>query len=431
MGNDIRVLLIGHNVLDTRTAFGKTLASFFRNWNPDCLAELYFHSEVPTTQLCKKYYRITDTDVLHSIVARSNNVGREFDEKDIQPGRKSSRTDEGLKKSIYSFGRKRTPMIYLARNTMWKLSKWYSNALIEWIDEFNPEVIFFAAGDYAFAYEIAYKIAVDRKIPIVMYCCDDYFVNRLNPDKFLSNVVYRGFMKSVRKCMRETSNMITICDKMRVEYAKLFSKPIRTVYTGYSVKGENCYDGSSVVYLGNLGFDRYETLIDIGRALKKISQKLGRDLYLDVYSAETRKEIVEKLTSENGIHFHGAVSSDEVNQIIARSGLVVHTESFQKKNIYKVRFSVSTKVADLLASGHCIFAYGPKEIASMEYLSENKAAYIVHDKDRLEDALNDILSDLPKRKNMIEQAKILAEKNHNPQKVISQIEDAIQDALKG
>lgn len=67
----------------------------------------------------------------------------------------------------------------------------------------------------------------------------------------------------------------------------------------------------------------------------------------------------------------------------------------------------------------------------MEYLSENKAAYIVNDKDRLDDALNDILSDLPKRKNMIEQAKILAEKNHNPQKVISQIEDAIQDALKG
>lgn len=422
-----KVLIIGHNVLDHQTAFGKTLISFFRSWDPDCLAQLYFHSEVPTTELCRHYFRITDTDALRSIFKRkSGTVGRSFDQTQIEPKRTVSRTDEGVKKKLYSFGRKRTSYIYMARNTVWRLSRWYSDALKKWLRDFAPDVIFFAAGDYAFAYRIAYTISEQLNIPIVTYCCDDYFVNRLNPRSVFSKLVYQNLMKHVRRCVQRSACLITICEQMTQAYRRFFDKPIHTVYTGYSAEGQPYHGGQSIVYLGNLGFSRYQSLIDIGRALQKLSQETGNDWHLDLYSAENREEILSQLTAENGIRFHGAVSHAQVQDIIDNSLLVVHAESFLPKNIYKVRFSISTKIADLLACRRCIFAYGPAEIASIEYLQQNQAACVVSDPQRLLETLRTVLTDTSLQEKITQNAFALAQRNHDKDLIPDRIQAIIE-----
>ena len=426
-----KALLISHNVLDKRTAMGKTIAAFFEGWEAGKLAQLYFHSEVPTMDMCSRYYRITDTDVLKSVLCKpQNDVGRRFAATQVDTKRTSSRTDAGFKHKIYSFCRRRKSYIYLARNTMWRLSHWYTKDLKNWIKEFSPDVIFFAAGDYAFAYDIAYTIAKDFDIPMVTYICDDYFINYQNPKSLLGKPVHRDLMRSVNSCMEHTANIITICDKLSDAYRGLFDKPIHTIYTGYSKRGEICADGEGIVYLGNLGFTRHKSLVDIGRALKRISERTGRHYHLDVYSAETREEILRELTEENGIVFHGAVGSDEVNRIISRSRLVVHVESFKPENIRKVQYSISTKIADLLASGHCILAYGPGNVASLEYLRDNKAAFVVTDQTQLEAELEDILANRERRLAIIQAAQQLAEKNHNASMVAERVKEIIESSVK-
>lgn len=421
-----RVLIIGHNVLDKRTAFGKTLISFFNEWESDCLAELYFHSEVPTTGVCGNYFRITDTDVFNNVVKRRKLTGKSFGIAYIDATRTTSRTDTGIKSKIYSFGRKRSSLIYIARNFIWKHSKWFSDELKKWIADFKPEVIFFAAGDYAFAYDITSKISEEFNIPVVMYCCDDYFINRANPNSLLSKAVYKRLMKSVNRCTEKTSAVITICDKMTEAYKNLFNKPIYTVYTGYSTVGKPCVkEKVSVIYLGKLEYDRHQSLIDIGRALKTISAERGEEYTLDVYSSENRRKVLKHLNLKNGIVFHGAVSAEEVNRIISESTLVLHTESFRKKNIYKVEYSISTKIADILASGICVFAYGPKSIASIEYLAENSAAITATDKTDLKERLESALFSEELRERTIENAKALAEKNHNADMVSDKIKNII------
>ena len=421
-----RVLIVGHNVLDGRTAFGKTLISFFKDWGSENLAQLYFHSEVPTTSICGNYFRITDTDVFNNAVKKCKLTGKTFCAADIDETRTTSRTDTGIKSKIYSFARRRSPLIYVARNFIWKHAKWFSDELRRWISDFNPEVIFFVAGDYSFAYDITFKIAEEFNIPAVMYCCDDYFINRLNPRSFLSKTVYNGLMKSVNRCMEKMNAVITICDKMTKAYTNLFDKPIYTVYTGYSAIGTPCENKTkSVVYLGNLGFNRADSLVDIGKALKQISAETGKDLKLDVYSSENRRKILKHFTEKNGIVFHGRVDADEVKNIIAESTLVVHVESFKVKNIRKVEYSVSTKIADLLASGTCILAYAPEKIASMEYLVENSAAITVTDKKHLKEKLKKALDSVEFRGSAVENAKNLAKKNHSGEIVFKKIESVI------
>ena len=145
-----KVLIISHNVFSASGNMGKTMADLFSGIPAENLAQLYFHSEVPTLKMCKNYFRITDRNILKSVISRKPGY-RIYREDDICETRETSRTDSGMTAKVYQYSRKRTPLIYFARNMMWKLGVWNSVALHKWIEEFSPDVIFFASGDYSFA----------------------------------------------------------------------------------------------------------------------------------------------------------------------------------------------------------------------------------------------------------------------------------------
>ena len=150
----------------------------------------------------------------------------------------------------------------------------------------------------------------------------------------------------------------------------------------------------------------------MGRALKALDCA-GKPEYIDVYSAESRPEILADLTEENGIKFHGKIGADEVLRVMGSSLAVIHTESFDEGTRKSVAYSVSTKIADSLASGTPILAYGPKEIASIEYLNENDAAFCITDKKDLEAGLKELIENENKRKQIVANALALAKKNHD------------------
>ena len=82
-----------------------------------------------------------------------------------------------------------------------------------------------------------------------------------------------------------------------------------------------------------------------------------------------------------------------------------------------VKNSISTKIADSLASGICLFAYGPKEVASIEYLIDNECAVVCVDKEKLKATLINIFVDKELRDKCINNAIQTAERNHNTLKV--------------
>lgn len=141
-----------------------------------------------------------------------------------------------------------------------------------------------------------------------------------------------------------------------------------------------------IIYAGNLGHGRAEQLISLGRALKKIGFP-GLD-HINVYSGEIRTEITGRLTDENGINFCGRVTAEKVQELMLSSKYVVHTESFDETLKKRVKYSLSTKIADCLASGACIIAFGPKEVASISYLEKDKAACVISDEASLENKLH-------------------------------------------
>lgn len=427
----MKVLIISHTVLSKTGNMGKTLLEFFKGFEPKEIAQFYIHSEVPTDDsICHSYYRFTDKDALKSLFSWKD-CGSVFKQGDIQKGRAFSRTDTGAIGAVYQWGRKRTGGIYLARNTLWKLARWKTKRFKDWLMAEAPDVIFFASGDYSFLYEMACWVADFLKIPMITTCFDDFYLDDQNAHSLIGRKEHAHLLKIARRTMARSSCILTVCDSMSKQYEKLFRKKCNTIYTPAENKMLKLSETSGAVsYIGNLGFERHKQVIAIGRALRRLG---GGTKWVDLYSAEKRPEITTLLTEENGIHFHGQISADEVLNVMSESLAVIHTESFDPKIQDRVRYSVSTKIAESLMYGPCLIAYGPEGIASIDYLKENNAAYVITSPDDLETGLTEILGNKGLREEIIKNARALAQKNHsvdvNPKKVRQWLQEAI-DASK-
>lgn len=405
----MRVLIVSHNVFCQTTNMGKTMLSYFRDFHPDEVAQLYVHSEVPTDgTVCCSYYRMTDKEAVKSIL-RLKKYGTRFGKKDIQPRRDNCRTDTGVTRELYRMGGKRTALVYALRNAVWKLSRWDTPELWFWVDDFKPDAVFFVSGDYSFIYNIAARIADHVGKPLVTVCVDDYYFYNRNENSVLGRLVYRSYMKAVHKTMARSSMILTICEPMKKKYEQIFGKPCRVLHTSAVCRElDFTSDAQSIAYIGNLEYQRHLQLVDMGRALLP----LGR--WIDVYSMEDDPEIVKLLVPENGIRFHGAISADRVMEVMSGCMAVIHTESFDQKMQNIVRFSISTKVAESLMYGPCLIAYGPEGVASIDYLRSSGAAYVLTSKENLAAGLERLVSDPQLRQTIVARARQVAAENHSP-----------------
>ena len=219
-------------------------------------------------------------------------------------------------------------------------------------------------------------------------------------------------MREVHKTVASSAAIFTICQKMAMDYENKFHKKCYVLHTPTDLdKPLQKSKQKKISYIGNLGYRRDQSLIEIGRALRSLGAEID---HIDVYSAESRPDILQNMTPENGIHFCGKINAEQVKQVMAESLAVIHAESFDEKERNKVRYSVSTKIADSLMSGTCILAYGPKDVASMEYLLDNQAAIAITSPEELRDGLTELLQNQEKRDAAIRNAVILAKQNHDP-----------------
>ena len=424
----MKVLVISHNVFSKSDNMGRTLYDMFESWNADDIAQLYVHSEVPNTDVCNEYYRVTDVDMVKSIFTRKS--GTVLNENDIEITKESSRTDEGMLGDIYQAGRKRTPLIYMMRNLVWRLGAWNTKKLKNWLDEVNPDVIFFISGDYSFLYRIALKIAESRGIPLVVSCMDDFYLNNINEGAFLGGISFRMFMKQAKKALNYASAITCISDKMSQDYSELFKKKTYTLHKPASaIKALGEPLNRDMVYVGNISNHRHEQLINIGRALQKLKLDNMPDA-VTVYSKEKNSEILKAMENEPGIRYMGGISKDEADKIVSECYAAIHTESFDEYYREKVKYSVSTKISDSLGSGACIFAYGPEEVASISYLKDNDAAIVVNSEEKLEGALRELYSDRERRNEILLNARNLAKKNHDIEKNKEYIYNVFSECIK-
>jgi len=408
---DPRVLVVSNNCFSDNNSNGRTLGNFFINWDKKSLAQFYIQSEIPTSNVCENFYRLTDYEVLKSIL-EFRSYGRVIEKKEIIIDAKISRTDGEFEKKINSSKVRKKNYIYILRNLLWFTKKWKTDGFFKWIDDFNPEIIVFQAGDSAFMANIATELSIKYNIPIVIYNSEDHYLREKKSYSPMFNLKQIIFKTNFKKLMNQTKYVIYVCDLLKENFDKKIFSPSEALLTASNItpienKKEN--EIPIISYLGNIGIERWKSIVEIGQIL----QKIDSNYFIDVYTQKLLPEAIDVFTESNGVRFKGSVSYAEVVKIMQNSDILLYTESFSESNQQYLKHAFSTKIADSLACGTCLFAYGPKEIASIKYLGENNVACVVTNQKELEQKLKELLLNKELRNQYIENALKLSKDRHD------------------
>ena len=264
----MKVLIISHNAISETNNMGKTLLSYFQDFSPDEVAEFYIQDKVPVNaSVVRSYYRVTDRDALKSVFGFK--AGTAFKLEESLPEKESAKT--GVLENIRQYGRKRNAIVYTLRNAVWSLSHWNTKRFKSWLRDFDPDVIFFMAGDYSFMFKITLTVQKALNKPLAVCCVDDFFMYNRNEKTALGRHQHRSYKKIFRRVMEKASCIFTISDSMGEIYRKLFGKPCFTLHTSAPKRiSADDEERKGISYFGNLGFKRFEQLSDIGKAVKKL-----------------------------------------------------------------------------------------------------------------------------------------------------------------
>jgi glycosyltransferase involved in cell wall biosynthesis len=310
------------------------------------------------------------------------------------------------------------------RDIVWRSGRWKSKEFKNWINEFSPEVVLLMAHNYSYSFKIALEIVKKKKIPLVVYNCEDYYLKKGNKFSPIYMVYEGAFKRAYKKTMKEAAHVIYNSKMLQNSYAKEFENKSSVMYMPTELKPcANKKENSvfTVSYLGNFGNGRHEVLIEVANTLKKIDNNIIFNAYGEIKN-EGIREVIEACSA---INYKGFVSYDRAQEVMYTSDLLVHVENFGEFYRSDLKHGFTTKISDCLASGTCFFVYAPEDIAGVQYLIENDATCVCSKPEELFSKLNDIVNNKSLRNNYIGKALDIASINHNKELICKSFHDVI------
>lgn len=379
-----KILILSNNALSLHENNGKTLASLFSGVNSEALAQLYFNGDKPESEKFTKFYRITDLDIVKRIISFGASEGGSK----ILPSAidfKSGNENNRLKKIII----KNENLKIIARNFLFGSGLWRSKKLINWIDEFRPDSIFFVAGNYVFPFYIASFISKKYNIPLDIYITDDYILS-CKYSAGIKKIIHDSLIGAYKKFLPQARNVFAIGEDMASEFGQEFNRKFIPIMNSvdvpdfYENKIRNHGDKYEFIYTGGLHLGRDKSLIDFGRILKTIRDEEGKNIYLIIYSLQRPAPDILKSFNDLGILYGGALSQSDVKNKLSQANFVLHVESPDEEYINKTRLSISTKIPEYLISGACLIAYGPPSLSSIKIVRDNNLGLCVSSSDNFD-----------------------------------------------
>ena len=418
-------MIISHNPISMQSNMGQTMLSLFSQFEKEELCQFYIYPTIPNLERCASYYRVTDKEMLAGLFRRGF-VGGEIhaDESCENQGMFEVQSD----RKLYRNPKNKSAIRRLSRDTVWKLGNWYSNELANWLERERPTCIFVAPGAAKFLYDIALRISTEREIPIITYLCDEYYFVK-KPGELLDRYRLQLLRQKIEALMAHTAHLVTICEELTQVYQGTFSVEATTLMTGSSFPiAEHprlVHQPTEINYFGNIRANRYRSLCEIGQELDAINRETGMAYRLNIYTAEQDETILAHFDEIDSIRLMGYISGDLFNRTFLSSQLLLHVEAFDAESIDRVRHSISTKLANSLASGIPLLAYGPDEISSMKYLLRNNCAIAATTKKQLREMLLMGFRYETVRRETAERGLEVAKQFHDAEKVSLQLREIV------
>lgn len=363
-----------------------TQTDLFKFWDADKVAQIYTKSDLPNTDVCKKFFQISENAVIKSVFNRKK-VGKTV-ENNAKVDADAQKAIAEEKKLYDKAHKKKSWLMTLAREFVWMFGCWKSSALDSFVKEFDPDVYFIPIYPVAYMGWLQLHILKKNPKPYVCYLADDNY-SYINCGKNIFAYMHRFMLRRVvKKLAVNCTEMFTITkteaedtDRLFGTHSTVLTKSID--YSNLTFKEKEISTPIKMVYTGKMIIGRSNSLVEISKAMANIN-KDGVKITMDIYSPDVMDDKTMEYLNSNGCHYKGLVSKDEVEKIQEDADIVVFVESLEKAHRYVARLSFSTKLTDYFKSGKCIFAIGDETIAPIVYLNDNDAAIISTDYSQIE-----------------------------------------------
>lgn len=411
MENYPRLLVLSNNSFSKSNSNGRTLGSLLQGWPKDRIAQFCISSDGADFDVCDNYFCVTDADVLHATLHMK--AARRRDLKDAHYI-DSNRADGHVK-------HRKTSFKMLVRNTLWNLGVWRGKEFNKWVSDFAPDIILLQSGDSYFMHQLAMHLAKRTSATLATFNTEGsffFYIDFFLKDGIIGrNVlfkIYQSIYRSVfSKFMSHCEKQIYCNELLRQDYdAKFGSKNSIVLYTSSKLQFSPSKLKNKVhifSYLGNMGFNRPDALIEFAKTINEINP-----LYkLDVYGSTLDTESEDRLRDCEAINFHGQIPYSEVINVISNSDFLIHVESQDKKYSEALRYGFSTKIADSISSGKIIILYSSPEIACAQYIQTTGAGIFASNASELKQKLIEVINSVERRMDIEKAARRTAKLNHN------------------
>ena len=383
-----KVLIISRGAWNSNNSVGNTLSNLFGTGGEFEFHNVYLRSEVPGDNPCKTIYQITEKGLIKSWL--------NFRQTGCVQNSKPSLIEADREEQLYSsFQGRNLYSLWFARDILWAFGHWRNN-LRKHIEIVQPDVIFMPVFGCVYAHRVLNVIRKQSGAKVVLFHADDHYTlkhRNYSPLFWLYRFWMRGWIKhSVNYSVKN----YCISDLQISDYNKCFNTQCELLqkFGDFSGSMPECKIGHPIklVFTGNMECGRWRSLCAIARAVDAINKDILK-CTLDIYSAtKLTQEQLLLFENKTGVTLRGFVQSSEIPGIQSDADVLIHVESFLKKEKLQVRQSFSTKIVDYLSKGKCILAVGPSDVASIQYFEKYDSGYVISSYDEITTKLDYLVS---------------------------------------
>ena len=132
-----------------------------------------------------------------------------------------------------------------------------------------------------------------------------------------------------------------------------------------------------ILFLGTLFYQLHNGAInDICKTVKILGRQ-GYPISLNIYGQSVPTNFLENEVDNKFIFKCGKVSQDQRYEVMKKHHVFIVPSSFDKRTSDHYRYSIPTKLPELLASGRPTIVYGPNVMEAHRFCLENKCGIII------------------------------------------------------
>ncbi len=427
-----RILIISGEAWRDESNGGNVLSNLFGPLTEEYeFAQIYTNPALPSNSICEKYFHLSESEMLQTVLKRKY-FGRILQKEEInQPvAEKTYYTNN----SFSLVKRYLLNAAFLVQNLLWQFSKWESPQLKQFVLDYNPDLIFAPMYYGVYLHRLDRYVAKLTGKKLVSYVSDDHLTFKqasISPIYWLNRIILR---KNVLATAKFYSLLYTMTQEQLDEYHPILKVPMKLLKKTGNFEKQPSYSSNKakpyvISYGGNLVCNRHKTLAKLAEAIRKINTD-KQHFILNIYTQTlVTPEFKSLLDDGKNTFLKGKVTMSQLDTEYANSDIVLHVESFDRKQRLVTRLSFSTKIIDLLHSGRCVMAICWDKSSPYKYLESENAALLVSNTNDIEIELRKIIADPTLLQQYADKAWQCGVRNHSRKKVIADFREDLKSLI--